>query len=184
VISHREGSHADDGEPLAGDGDPELVSHRDYCPGNVVFRDGLPAALIDFDLARPTTRLYDITNALYWWAPLYAPEDRAPAFTDADIPRRAAVFADAYGMSAEQRRDLVPLAHRMIHRFHLSIRAAAEEDPVFRALWEANGKDRLPRAETWIEREGPAITAQLTATPTGNLGLRDGGKGPAPGGPP
>jgi aminoglycoside phosphotransferase (APT) family kinase protein len=32
----------------------ELVSHRDYYPGNVVFRDGLPAALIDFDLARPT----------------------------------------------------------------------------------------------------------------------------------
>ena len=26
---------------------PELVSHQDYCPGNVVFRDGLPAAFID-----------------------------------------------------------------------------------------------------------------------------------------
>jgi aminoglycoside phosphotransferase (APT) family kinase protein len=40
----------------------ELVSHRDYYPGNVVFRDGLPVALIDFDLAKPTTRLYDIAN--------------------------------------------------------------------------------------------------------------------------
>ena len=37
------------------DGPPELVSHRDYCPGDVVFRGGVPAALIDFDLARPTT---------------------------------------------------------------------------------------------------------------------------------
>jgi hypothetical protein len=36
----------------------ELVSHCDYYPGNVVFRHGLPAALIDFDLAHPTTRLY------------------------------------------------------------------------------------------------------------------------------
>ena len=35
----------------------ELVSHRDYATGNVVFRGGLPVALIDFDLARPTTRL-------------------------------------------------------------------------------------------------------------------------------
>ena len=43
----------------------ELVSHRDYYPGNVVFRDGLPVALIDFDLAHPTTRLYDIANALW-----------------------------------------------------------------------------------------------------------------------
>ena len=41
----------------------ELVSHRDYATGNVVFRDGLPAALIDFDLAKPTTRVYDIANA-------------------------------------------------------------------------------------------------------------------------
>jgi aminoglycoside phosphotransferase (APT) family kinase protein len=48
----------------------ELVSHRDYYPGNVVFRSGLPVALIDFDLAKPTTRLYDIANALWWWAPL------------------------------------------------------------------------------------------------------------------
>lgn len=119
------------GVPPPVDAAPELVSHRDYCPGNVVFWDGLPVALIDFDLARPTTRLYDIANALYWWAPLYAPEDRAPAFADADIPHRAAVFADAYGMSAEQRRDLVPMARRMIHRFHLSMRAAAENDPVF-----------------------------------------------------
>ena len=61
---------------------PELVSHRDYCPGNVVFRDGLPVALIDFDLARPTTRLYDIANALYWWAQLLDPLDRAPALRD------------------------------------------------------------------------------------------------------
>ena len=32
---------------------PELISHQDYCPGNVVFHDGLPAAFIDFDLSRP-----------------------------------------------------------------------------------------------------------------------------------
>ena len=64
-------------------------------------------------------------------------------------------------MSAEQRRDLVPLARRMIHRFHLTTRAAAETDPVFRRLWDQSGKDRLPRAETWIGKEGPTITARL-----------------------
>ncbi|GII65652.1 hypothetical protein Skr01_57370 [Sphaerisporangium krabiense] len=25
---------------------------------------------IDFGLARPTTRIYDVANALYWWVPL------------------------------------------------------------------------------------------------------------------
>jgi Ser/Thr protein kinase RdoA (MazF antagonist) len=141
----------------------ELVSHRDYCPGNVVFRDGLPAALIDFDLAKPTTRLYDIANALYWWAPLLHPTDRASAFADADIPHRAAVFADAYGMTDRQRRDLVPLATRMVHRFRLTARVAAGTDPVFRRFWENGVKDRLPRAETWLEQQGPLIASRLTA---------------------
>ncbi len=60
---------------------PELVSHQDYCPGNVVFRQGLPKAFIDFDLARPTTRVADCVNALYWWVPLLDPLDRPPSLT-------------------------------------------------------------------------------------------------------
>jgi aminoglycoside phosphotransferase (APT) family kinase protein len=146
------------------DGEPELVSHRDYCPGNVVFRGGLPAALIDFDLAKPTTRLYDIVNALWWWAPLRDPRDRAPAFTGSDIPHRAAVFADAYGMTAQQRQDLVPLAIRMARRYNLTARAAADADPVFRRFWEQGAKDELPRAKAWLQQIGPAIAARLTAT--------------------
>jgi Ser/Thr protein kinase RdoA (MazF antagonist) len=74
---------------------PELISHQDYCPGNVVFRDGLPAALIDFDLSRPTTRVADIVNALYWWTPLMHPDDRPPGMRDADVPARVRIFADA-----------------------------------------------------------------------------------------
>jgi aminoglycoside phosphotransferase (APT) family kinase protein len=150
------------------DGDPELVGHRDYCPGNVVFRDGLPAALIDFDLARPTSRLYDVANALYWWAPLLDPQDRAPAFADLDIPHRVTVFADAYGLTGRQRTELVPLATRMIQRFHRTARAAADADPVFRRLWDEGVKDRMPRAESWITQYGPTIAAHLTESdPTG-----------------
>jgi Ser/Thr protein kinase RdoA (MazF antagonist) len=49
---------------------PSLGSRTrcDYCPGNAVFRDGPPVALIDFDPAKPATRLYDIANALWYWA--------------------------------------------------------------------------------------------------------------------
>jgi hypothetical protein len=145
------------------DGEPLLVSHRDYCPGNVVFRDGLPAALIDFDLAKPTTRVDDLANALYYWAPLLHPMDRAPSFVDLDIPHRVALFADAYGMTAAQRRALVPAVTAMIHRFHVNMRAAAQIDPVFKRLWDEGVRDRLPRAEVWIHDHGPAVTARLTA---------------------
>ncbi|QFG70302.1 aminoglycoside phosphotransferase family protein [Ornithinimicrobium pratense] len=86
----------------------ELVSHMDYCPGNVVFADSRPKALIDFDLARPTTRVADLANALYWWAPLVDPEDRAPSLVKAHIPTRVRAFADAYGMTAGQRAQVIP----------------------------------------------------------------------------
>ena len=140
----------------------ELVSHRDYAPGTVVFRGGRPAALIDFDLAKPTTRLYDIVNALWYWAPLRDPRDRSPALADADIPHRVAVFADAYGMTARQRAGLAPLAVDVVRRYHEDSRASAGLDPVFRTLWEDGAKVYLPRAEVWVRTAAPAITARLT----------------------
>jgi len=139
----------------------ELVSHRDYCPGNVVFRQGVPAALIDFDLARPTTRVYDIANALYWWAPLLDPADRPAGLVDADVPARVALFADAYGMTGTQRADLVPLAVGMIHNFHRSARAAAEADPVFKRFWDEGVSERMPRAEAWIQANARSVAAAL-----------------------
>ena len=141
----------------------ELVSHRDYYPGNVVFRDGLPAALIDFDLAKPTSRLYDVANALWYWAPLRAPGDRSPAFAGLDIPRRVAVFADAYRMSAEQRSAFAPFVIEMARRYFEDSRDSAELDPVFKRLWENGAKYELPRAEQWLRRIAPDITARLTA---------------------
>jgi Phosphotransferase enzyme family len=140
-----------------------LVSHRDYATGNVIFRDGLPAALIDFGLARPATRVYDIANALWFWAPLKwgDPRDRPPALAGADIPHRVAVFADAYGMTAQQRADLAPLAVDIAHRYHEDSRASAGLSPVWHQAWEGN-KHTLSRAEAWVREMAPAIAARLS----------------------
>jgi Ser/Thr protein kinase RdoA (MazF antagonist) len=156
-------------------GGPQLVSHMDYCPGNVVFRAGLPVALIDFDLARPTSRLADVVNALYWWAPLLHPLDRAPALVDADIPARVAAFANAYGLTEQQRVELVPFAVQRAHDTHASARAAAQADPVFRRFWDEGVKNRMPRAEAWWTDNAASVTAALRnrtpscgPTPTGD----------------
>jgi Ser/Thr protein kinase RdoA (MazF antagonist) len=140
---------------------PELVSHMDYCPGNVVFHGGRPVALIDFDLARPTTRVADLVNALYWWAPLVDPMDRAASLVDADVPARVRAFADAYGMTAEQRAQVSPVANRMVANVALTSRAAAEADPVFRRWWDDGLKDRLPRAVEWLASATGSLDAAL-----------------------
>jgi len=143
--------------------EPELVSHQDYCPGNVVFRHGEPAAFIDFDLARPTTRVADVVNALYWWAPLLHPADRAPAFVHIDVPQRVRLFADAYGLSADQRSKLVTVAVWRNRNAHLMMRAAADVDPVFRRWWDEGVRERMPRAEAWITEVAQRLNDALLA---------------------
>jgi Phosphotransferase enzyme family len=141
---------------------PELISHQDYCPGNVVFDAGLPIALIDFDLARPTTRTLDCVNALHWWAPLVHPDDRPPSLRDADIARRVRLFADAYGMNHDQRRQVMPLATQSARNSYVTMRAAADIDPVFKRWWNDDVQHRIPRAIEWLISESDTITASLT----------------------
>ncbi|MBB2923505.1 phosphotransferase [Cellulomonas cellasea] len=150
-----------DGAPPGAPPEAVLVAHQDYCPGNVVFRDGLPVALIDFDLARPTTRVADAVNALHWWAPLVDPVDRSPALAEADAAERVRVFADAYGMTAEQRALVVPRALWRARRSPARMLAAAEADPVFRRWWDEGVKDRAPRAAAWLAAEAPRIAERL-----------------------
>jgi Ser/Thr protein kinase RdoA (MazF antagonist) len=78
--------------PFAG----ELVSHNDPNLDNVVFRDGRAVALIDFDLASPGSRLWDVACAARQWAPL-RPD---PQIRDARRGRaleRLRTFLRAYG---------------------------------------------------------------------------------------
>lgn len=48
-------------------GENEVICHGDPGPGNHVFRDGVPVALIDFDEARPGTREEDVAYAAWMW---------------------------------------------------------------------------------------------------------------------
>jgi hypothetical protein len=141
----------------------ELVSHQDYCPGNVVFSAGVPVALIDFDLARPTTRALDCVNALHWWAPLLHPSDRTASLSDTDVCRRVVLFADAYGMTANQREQVMPLAQGSARNSQITMRAAAEVDPVFRRWWDEDAKDRIPRALQWLAEQSETISTSLSS---------------------
>ncbi len=140
---------------------PELVAHQDYCPGNVVFRRGLPAALIDFDLARPTSRVADCVNAMYWWVPLIDPDDRRPAARDLDAGRRLRVFADAYGMSPAQRSEVVAVAVQRARNTTVTMAAAAAADPVFARWWHGGLGERTARAVVWITGAAPRLGTAL-----------------------
>ena len=47
---------------------PLGMCHCDLNPSNFLYRNGVLAAVLDFDMASHTKLLYDVANLLYWWA--------------------------------------------------------------------------------------------------------------------
>jgi aminoglycoside phosphotransferase (APT) family kinase protein len=47
---------------------PLVVGHCDLYWTNVIFREGTPVALIDWELARPVTRTLEVAMAATYWA--------------------------------------------------------------------------------------------------------------------
>lgn len=85
----------------------EVICHNDAALYNVVFQNEAPAALIDFDMAGPGPRMWDIAYSLYTSVPLasFAPDYSTgttaayqPDLHAADRRRRIRLFCDAYGM--------------------------------------------------------------------------------------
>ena len=75
------------GMPASIAGPAELLGHMDVTPENVVFRNSVAVALIDFDLVRPATRTEEVGNVLLWWAPLMPIKDRELVLRDVDQPQ-------------------------------------------------------------------------------------------------
>ncbi|MFC4121764.1 phosphotransferase [Nonomuraea zeae] len=142
----------------------ELVGHMDYTPDNIVFRDGEAVALIDFDLAKPVTRVDEVCNAMLYWAPLGDPADADPPLREVDVPRRCRMLADAYAMSGTDRSRLVEVAVLRTRRAWFTMKQAAEEQGGgWARMWDEGVGDVIKRREAWLDRTGAAIDAALTA---------------------
>ncbi|TDD23139.1 phosphotransferase [Nonomuraea diastatica] len=143
---------------------PEVVGHMDYTPDNVVFRDGRAVALIDFDLAKPVTRVDEMCNTMLYWAPLMDPVDADPPLRDVDALRRCRILADAYGMSEADRARLVEVAVLRSRRSWFTMRQmAVEHGGGWARMWEEGVGDRIKRREAWLNRNGAVIDAALNA---------------------
>ncbi|HVD51639.1 MAG TPA: aminoglycoside phosphotransferase family protein, partial [Candidatus Udaeobacter sp.] len=81
--------------------DGEIVTHGDAGPWNVVYRDGMPTALIDWDQAQPDLPTNDLAKIAWHFVPL-GPDDflRACGFHEPfAAARRLRVLCEAYGLA-------------------------------------------------------------------------------------
>jgi hypothetical protein len=143
-------------------GPPELVAHADVTPQNVVFREGRPVALVDFDLARPTRRALDVLNTAMWWVPLQDPADRPPALRDADAVARLPLLLDAYGLDTAGRAELMELALPVWRRGWWTMRDNAERlGGGWARMWDEGVGDTIERRRAWFADRRPALAAAI-----------------------
>ena len=131
----------------------ETVCHNDLSPSNVVFRAGVPVALIDWEAAAPGPRAADLGFAAWHWVPLWSDvRCRAaglPTGTAAKA-RRLRLLLDAYGSEPDPAFLATTLSRMRQFLDHLDGLAAAG------SAWEVDqarrgGLRALTDDITWME---------------------------------
>ncbi len=88
----------------------EVLCHNDFAIYNIIFNDERPIGIIDFDVAAPGPRLWDIAYTLYTCVPLsrfYLSETGEKIYYNSSqhaqhIKQRVKLFFDSYGEEAEE----------------------------------------------------------------------------------
>jgi Phosphotransferase enzyme family len=143
---------------------PDVISHFDVTPQNVVFRDGKPIGLIDFDLTRPGSRLVDVVNTAMWWVPLFPEQDRDPALALCETSVRLATFVNAYGLDDHGKAAFCDVAINGATRSWHRMQANAERrGGGWARMWAEGVGDRILRRRTWMLQERTTLEAALRA---------------------
>jgi hypothetical protein len=141
-----------------------LVCHNDVELSNVVFRDGIAVALIDFEFAAPGRPIYDLAQLARLCVPVDDEVDRARlGWRHVDGPARLRLVADAYGLDRDGRADLLTAMDDAIDRIEAATRRAVDTgDPAALALWNrTGGPDRHTRRRHWWTTHRHAFTTAL-----------------------
>ncbi|WP_349257766.1 phosphotransferase [Iamia sp.] len=122
------------------------------CLENVVFDGGVAVGLLDFDFAAPGRPTYDLAQMARMCVPIDDDINAARLGWEAgDRPARLRLVADAYGLDAAARRELVDILADSIARGGEFVRRRVEAgDPNFIAMWKAmGGMERFDRRRRW-----------------------------------
>jgi hypothetical protein len=129
-----------------------LVCHNDVCPENVVFRDGIAVALLDFEFAAPGRAVYDVAQLARLCVPIDDEFDQARlGWRPADRPARLRLVADAYGLDRGARTELLTAMNDAIARVEGAVRRRVDAgDPNYVEMWNrTDGNERYDRRRRW-----------------------------------
>lgn len=135
-------------DPMGG----AVICHNDVCLENVIFRDNVAVALVDFDFAAPGRPLFDLAVMARMCVPLDTPHDAAVwGFRSLDPFRRLRLVADSYGLPPG-REELVSIIEEGMDRSSVFVRRRVERgEPAFVEMWNRmGGGARFDRRRDWF----------------------------------
>lgn len=141
-----------------------VLCHNDVCPENVVFRDGVAVALLDFEFASPGRRSWDLAALASMCIPLDTREDAArTGRAHLDPFARLGAVAEGYGLDGPGRTELITaIAERFADAGAFVRRRVEAGEPAFIAMWDAmGGQERYDRRRDWFEDQRTAFAAAL-----------------------
>jgi hypothetical protein len=129
-----------------------LVCHNDVELSNVVFRDGIAVALLDFEFAAPGRPVYDLAQLARLCVPIEDDVDQARlGWRPADQPARLRLVADAYGLDRDGRAELLTAMDDAIARIEAAVRRSVDAgDPnAIAMLSRTGGSEKYARRRRW-----------------------------------
>jgi hypothetical protein len=140
----------------------EVICHSDFASYNIVYRHGMPVGLIDFDVAGPGPKLWDIAYAAFRLVPLSS-NANCRGFGFAEPPdriKRLVLFLDAYGLA--DRTGVLEMATTRIEglRDDILVRAASGDPSVRTQLGEDHVGSYIADL-AWIREHEAALRTVL-----------------------
>ena len=129
-----------------------VVCHNDVELSNVVFRDGVAVALLDFEFAAPGRPVYDLAQLARLCVPIEDDVDQARlGWRPADRPARLRLVADAYGLDRDGRAELLAAMDNAIDRIEAAALGSVDAgDPnAVATLKRTGGLEKYDRRRRW-----------------------------------
>ncbi|MFJ8531481.1 phosphotransferase [Bacillus sp. NPDC094106] len=140
----------------------EVMCHNDFAIYNIIFNHEKPVGVIDFDLAAPGPRLWDIAYTLYTCVPLsrlYHTEEGEAIYYDSlkdaeRIKQRVKLFFDSYGMEGIEKGFLKMVLLRVEGLCKTMQRKAKEGDMAFQKMIDEGHYNHYQEELRFIREHG------------------------------